>query len=105
VYSDHDPINVKVQWCQWAEEMVPCTPGFGGAYYLPGMRGNDRGIWPEEDEEDDYDDDDKGPIEVYEGRRSDPYIWEEGRGEEEPDDTKEEENEPESEEEGGEGEE
>ena len=42
--DDDDAINVKVQWCEWGEEMVPCTPGFGGAYYKPGMRGNDRGM-------------------------------------------------------------
>jgi hypothetical protein len=55
--------------------MVPCTPGFGGAYYVPGLRGNDRGIWPEEEEEEE--EEEKGPVEVYAGRRSDPYIYEE----------------------------
>jgi len=37
--------------------------------------GNDRGIWPEEPEEEE--EEGKGPVEVYAGRRSDPYIYEE----------------------------
>lgn len=57
--------------------MVPCTPGFGGAWYAPGMRGNDRGIWPEEREPHASK---KGPVEVHAGARSDPYFYEEGRG-------------------------
>jgi len=106
--SDEDPRHVEIQWCDWGEEMVPCTPGFGGAYYLPvcifltmfrsyavllvemesrvrgftcemsalkqGMRGNDRGIWPKSSGTH-YQK--KGPIEVYAGLRSDPYIYEE----------------------------
>jgi len=76
-YDDNDPINVKVQWCNWGEEMVPCTPGFGGAYYQPGMRGKDRGIWPENSKAEP--EDKKRPIEIYAGGRSDPYLWEEGR--------------------------
>jgi len=57
--------------------MVPCTPGFGGAWYAPGMRGNDRGIWPEERYPHAAK---KGPVEVHAGARSDPYLYEEGRG-------------------------
>jgi len=83
-FDDDDPIHVKIQWCEWGEEMVPCTPGFGGAYYKPGMRGNDRGIWPKEERHDDVI---QGPVEVHAGVRSDPYFYEEGRGRGPEDDT------------------
>lgn len=34
----------KVQWCKWGTEMVPCAPGYGGAWLEHHIE--DRGIWP-----------------------------------------------------------
>lgn len=28
----------RIEWCDWGTEMVPCAPGFGGAWYSVGHR-------------------------------------------------------------------
>ncbi|KAJ1488522.1 hypothetical protein T484DRAFT_1939109 [Baffinella frigidus] len=44
--DDGQDDNVKREWCQWGTQMVPCAPGFGGAWYAGGQRNPDYGIWP-----------------------------------------------------------
>jgi hypothetical protein len=85
-WKRHHARRKRVEWCSWGEEMVPCAPGFGGAWYVTGHRWPDKGIWYEEDH---YHPDDQhltghmnshgnenghGPH-VYAGRRSSDYWW------------------------------
>ena len=65
--------NVEQEWCQWGTQMVPCAPGFGGAWYEAGHRSPDYGIWPK----DLHMRVKKKPDEVYAGRRDKSYM--EGR--------------------------
>ena len=44
-FEDDDDRNVQLEWCSWGADMVPCAPGFGGAYYVPGKRAKDRGMY------------------------------------------------------------
>jgi len=37
--------KVILEWCQWAATMVPCVPGYGGAWYPAGGRTADYGVW------------------------------------------------------------
>lgn len=58
----------KLQFCQWGSEMVPCAPGYGGAWYE--HHTEDAGIWPNLPE---------APhahlrYHVKAGRRSHPYL-------------------------------
>jgi len=63
---------VKLEWCNWGAQMVPCAPGFGGAWYQSGHREPDRGIWPKVQGEG------HGPdsktVEVYAGNRDETYL-------------------------------
>mmetsp|Transcript_3477 Transcript_3477/g.8509 ORF Transcript_3477/g.8509 Transcript_3477/m.8509 type:complete len:627 (-) Transcript_3477:41-1921(-) len=59
----------KVQWCQWGTQLVPCSPGYGGAWteHHP----TDTGIWSEAPPPP------PGPKireHVQAGRRSQPYV-------------------------------
>mmetsp|Transcript_51752 Transcript_51752/g.121514 ORF Transcript_51752/g.121514 Transcript_51752/m.121514 type:complete len:96 (+) Transcript_51752:183-470(+) len=51
--------------------MVPCAPGFGGAWYKAGHRQPDYGIWPMEEESGPTS---ESPHHVYAGQRSDSYM-------------------------------
>jgi len=66
-----DAKDVQLEWCNWGEEMVPCAPGFGGAWYAAGHRSADYGIWPLEEESGPTS---ESPHEVYAGKRSESYF-------------------------------
>ena len=35
----------KLQFCEWGSELVPCAPGYGGAWFKEQAGGEDHGIW------------------------------------------------------------
>ncbi len=68
--------------CDWGEQMVPCSPGFGGAWYVVGHRDPSTGIWPSDEEVQNMTQSTRdwikklqnGQHNVYAGRRSNSYI-------------------------------
>ena len=60
--GDEGDGSPKSVWCQWGGQMVPCAPGYGGAWVDPGQKHLNGGIWPLDEEKEE-----KEPEEAYTG--------------------------------------